>query len=178
MKYRMRNIFLLLSSAAFGFVPTESPACAPYFQPYYMQGKSPYPTVFRRKAAVRRLIAELRDLIPARPEIPDGVPMEAAVSQDFKAAVNQHLPRLSPEEKEKLVRINVFNTGKTLAEDDLEKVWIKFYKVDKARTREYGGSGIGLSIVKAIMESLGMKCGVENRENGVNFWFEVEKAKN
>lgn len=103
MKYRMRNIFLLLSSAAFGFVPTESPACAPYFQPYYMQGKSPYPTVFRRKAAVRRLIAELRDLIPARPEIPDGVPMEAAVSQDFKAAVNQHLPRLSPEEKEKLV---------------------------------------------------------------------------
>ena len=103
MKYRMRNIFLLLSSAAFGFVPMESPACAPYFQPYYMQGKSPYPTVFRRKAAVRRLIAELRDLIPARPEIPDGVPMEAAVSQDFKAAVNQHLPRLSPEEKEKLV---------------------------------------------------------------------------
>ncbi len=61
---------------------------------------------------------------------------------------------------------------------ELNKVWIKFYKVDKARTREYGGSGIGLSIVKAIMDSMNMKCGVENRQNGVNFWFEVEKDKN
>lgn len=82
------------------------------------------------------------------------------------------------EEKEDIVRINVFNTGRQIPEADLDKVWIKFYKVDKARTREYGGSGIGLSIVKAIMDSMNMKCGVENRQNGVNFWFEVEKDKN
>lgn len=82
------------------------------------------------------------------------------------------------EEKENLVRVNVFNTGNRIPEEDLEKVWIKFYKVDKARTREYGGSGIGLSIVRAIMDSMNMKCGVENKPNGVNFWFEVEKDKN
>ena len=52
------------------------------------------------------------------------------------------------------VRVSVFNTGKPIPEEDLEKIWQKFYKVDKARTREYGGSGSGLSIVKAIMESL------------------------
>ena len=47
------------------------------------------------------------------------------------------------------------------SEEELDKIWIKFYKVDKARTREYGGSGIGLSIVKAIMESMNQQCGVE-----------------
>jgi signal transduction histidine kinase len=46
--------------------------------------------------------------------------------------------------------------------------------VDKARTREYGGSGIGLSIVKAIMNSLNRECGVINRPIGVEFWFELD----
>ena len=76
---------------------------------------------------------------------------------------------------EKTVRVTVFNTGKAIPEEDLDQIWNKFYKVDKARTREYGGSGIGLSIVKAIMESFGQQCGVENYENGVKFWFELEK---
>ena len=53
-----------------------------------------------------------------------------------------------------VVRLSVFNTGARIPEEDLDKIWIKFYKVDKARTREYGGSGIGLSIVKAIMDSM------------------------
>ena len=55
-------------------------------------------------------------------------------------------------------------------EADLDQVWDKFYKVDKARTRSYGGSGIGLSIVKAIMNSHGGSCGVRNCEDGVEFW--------
>ena len=76
--------------------------------------------------------------------------------------------------KENCVRVSVFNTGKQIPEEDIENVWVKFYKVDKARTREYGGSGIGLSIVKAVMESLHQKCGVENREDGVEFWFELD----
>ena len=72
------------------------------------------------------------------------------------------------------IRVQVFNTGKPIPEEELDKVWIKFYKVDKARTREYGGSGIGLSIVKAIMNSLNQECGVYYKENGVAFWFEVD----
>ena len=77
-------------------------------------------------------------------------------------------------QKKDCVRISVFNTGKPIPEEDLDNIWIKFYKVDKARTREYGGSGIGLSIVKAIMESFHRECGVINHENGVEFWLELD----
>lgn len=77
-------------------------------------------------------------------------------------------------QQEDVVRVAVFNTGANIPEEDIDKVWIKFYKVDKARTREYGGSGIGLSIVKAIMTSLNRECGVMNRETGVEFWFELD----
>ncbi len=77
--------------------------------------------------------------------------------------------------RENHVRLSVFNTGKPIPEEELDKIWIKFYKVDKARTREYGGSGIGLSIVKAIMESMHQKFGVVNYDNGVEFWFELEE---
>lgn len=77
------------------------------------------------------------------------------------------------------VRVSVFNTGKKIPEEDLDKIWDKFYKVDKARTREYGGNGIGLSIVKAIMEAHNQQYGVKNYDNGVEFWFELdEKAEN
>ncbi|MCI5584263.1 MAG: HAMP domain-containing histidine kinase [Lachnospiraceae bacterium] len=75
-----------------------------------------------------------------------------------------------------VVRIQVFNTGKPIPEESLPRIWDKFYKVDKARTRAYGGSGVGLSIVKVIMDSMNRQYGVENRENGVLFWFELEKA--
>ena len=76
------------------------------------------------------------------------------------------------------VRVSVFNTGKKIPEEDIENIWDKFYKVDKARTREYGGSGIGLSIVKAIQESFHRECGVCNHENGVEFWFELDTNSN
>ena len=76
-------------------------------------------------------------------------------------------------------RVSVFNTGKPIPEEDIDKIWSKFYKVDKARTREYGGNGIGLSIVKAIMEAHNQAYGVKNYDNGVEFWFELdEKTEN
>jgi len=80
------------------------------------------------------------------------------------------------EEQEDTVKITVANTGDPIPEDSLDKVWIKFYKVDKARTREYGGSGIGLSIVKAIMDAHKQPFGVYNTAEGVAFWFCLKKA--
>lgn len=74
----------------------------------------------------------------------------------------------------KKVRVHVFNTGRPIPEKDIDKIWDKFYKVDKARTRQYGGSGVGLSIVQAIMNSHGQSCGAENKDNGVDFWFELD----
>ncbi len=76
-------------------------------------------------------------------------------------------------EKPDTTKISVFNTGKQIPKEDITQIWDKFYKVDKAHTREYGGNGIGLSIVKAIMESFHHEYGVKNYENGVEFWFEL-----
>jgi len=73
------------------------------------------------------------------------------------------------------VRVEVFNSGAHIPADSIDKIWDKFYKVDKARTREYGGSGVGLSIVKAIMEAHNNNYGVENVDGGVIFYFELSE---
>lgn len=74
------------------------------------------------------------------------------------------------------VRVGVFNSGSYIPKEDINNIWDKFYKVDKARTREYGGSGIGLSIVKAAMERLSGEYGVINRADGVEFYFVLKSA--
>lgn len=73
-----------------------------------------------------------------------------------------------------VARVSVFNTGTPIPSEDLPNLWTKFYKVDKAHTREYGGSGIGLSIVKAIIEAHHKEYGVVNYEDGVEFWFTLD----
>lgn len=75
------------------------------------------------------------------------------------------------------IRVFVFNSGRPIPEKSLEKIWTSFYKVDKARTRKYGGYGLGLSIVRAIQKQHGNSFGVENQQDGVTFWFDLDKAK-
>jgi two-component system, OmpR family, sensor histidine kinase VanS len=72
------------------------------------------------------------------------------------------------------IRVSLYNSGKHIPEESLLKIWQSFYKVDKARTRAYGGYGLGLSIVKAIQELHNNLYGVENLENGVSFWFDID----
>ena len=86
--------------------------------------------------------------------------------------------RIFEEEKENVIRINVSNTGKNIAEEDLPRIWVRFYKVDNSRNRTVSGSGIGLSLVRAIMNQHKNKYGVENIEDGVNFYFELNKSDN
>ncbi len=76
------------------------------------------------------------------------------------------------------VRISVFNTGNNISEENLDRIWGRFYKVDESRNRNDGGSGIGLSLVRAIMNNYNSKYGVENKENGVEFYFDVNLSKN
>lgn len=75
------------------------------------------------------------------------------------------------------VRVEVFNSGENIPEQALDNIWLSFYKVDKARTRAYGGTGLGLSIVKAIQKSHNNGYGVQNRPDGVIFWFECDLTK-
>ncbi|TCP31770.1 HAMP domain-containing protein [Scopulibacillus darangshiensis] len=79
------------------------------------------------------------------------------------------------EEKDEELFISVFNTGKPISSDHLMKIWDSFYKIDKARTREYGGTGLGLSIVKAIVQAHGGKYGAKNCNGSVEFWFSLPK---
>lgn len=76
--------------------------------------------------------------------------------------------------EENKVRIKVFNTGKNIKEEDITRIWNRFYKADESRNREDGGSGIGLSFVKAIMNNYGNYYGVINQEDGVEFYFELD----
>jgi signal transduction histidine kinase len=87
---------------------------------------------------------------------------------------NEKRIEITMKEEDGIVTTTVFNTGRPIPEEDIGRVFEKFYKVDKARTRAYGGSGIGLSIVQAIMDGHQQRCGVKNYENGVAFWFTLE----
>ena len=71
------------------------------------------------------------------------------------------------------VKIKVFNTGKNIEEEYINKIWNRFYKIDESRNRNDGGTGIGLSFVKAIMNNYENNYGVINKENGVEFYFEL-----
>lgn len=77
------------------------------------------------------------------------------------------------EDKNK-VRIKVFNTFDGFTEENMHRIWNRFYKVDESRNRDNGGNGIGLSLVKAIMNNYGNNYGVKNVAGGVEFYFELD----
>ena len=72
------------------------------------------------------------------------------------------------------VRIKVFNTGDKIKEEDMARIWNRFFKADESRNRDDGGTGIGLSFVKAIMNNYKNEYGVMNKENGVEFYFDLD----
>ncbi len=77
------------------------------------------------------------------------------------------------EEKEDKIRLYVYNTGDKIPEDYINKIWGRFYKVDSSRNRSEGGTGIGLALVKAIMNNYNNEYGVKNYEDGVEFYCDI-----
>lgn len=109
----------------------------------------------------------------------DEFKIEEAFTNYLNNAINhlegdKHI-RIDIHEEDNNWRLSVYNDGTPIPEDSIPKLWDKFYKVDKSRSRQYGGSGIGLSIVKAIIDSHGGSCGVINHEQGVEFWFTIKQ---
>ena len=76
------------------------------------------------------------------------------------------------------VSFSVFNSGSHIPDDSLHRIWESFYKVDKARTRKYGGSGLGLTIVSSIVNLHGGSYSAENTADGVLFRFTLPKNGN
>ncbi|ATW23868.1 two-component system histidine kinase PnpS [Candidatus Formimonas warabiya] len=80
------------------------------------------------------------------------------------------------EEEENFVRICVQDTGMGIPSEDLPRIFERFYRVDKARSRQMGGFGLGLSIVKHMVENMGGSIRVESTLNeGSTFWFTLPK---
>ena len=87
---------------------------------------------------------------------------------------NENKIEIKVEEINNKIRISIFNTGENIPEEDINKIWQRFYKLDSSRNREDGGTGIGLALVRAIMNIYKNEYGVENKENGVEFYFELD----
>lgn len=111
-------------------------------------------------------------------EIPDGLPLITANRDQIKQVLINLLDnafkytpgggsvKLTVMEEETrehdAIRVLVADTGEGIPEEDLDRIFERFYRVDKARSREKGGTGLGLSIVKHIVESHGGKVEVQS----------------
>ena len=111
----------------------------------------------------------------------DKMSIEQVITNYITNAINhcsgQNVIRIDIDKMDKTVRVHVWNSGENIPESQIGNIWDKFFKVDKARTREYGGNGVGLSIVKSILDMHGTGCGVKNTEDGVDFWFDLDCDK-
>jgi len=72
-------------------------------------------------------------------------------------------------------KIEIYNTTDEIPDEEINSIWDKFHKLDRARSRDKGGHGLGLSIVKAIHEQHHHEFGVRNDEEGITFWFNINR---
>lgn len=70
--------------------------------------------------------------------------------------------------------VKVFNTGKGIPVDEMDKIWESFYRVDRTKKTEPGDTGLGLYIVKKVLLMHKSGFGVRNVSGGVEFWFDIE----
>ena len=69
--------------------------------------------------------------------------------------------------------VSVVNSGEAIPPDDLARVFERFYRVEKSRDQAHGGAGIGLAIVKQLVEASGGRVGAESAEGRTRFWFSL-----
>ncbi|NBI28955.1 sensor histidine kinase [Chengkuizengella marina] len=90
--------------------------------------------------------------------------------------------RYTPDDKEIHIQVkkvkdqilfSIENQGASLPDDEIDKIWDRFYRVESSRNKETGGTGLGLSIVKNILELHHAQYGVQNTEKGVCFYFSL-----
>ena len=81
--------------------------------------------------------------------------------------------RLCAERRSEGVLVSVTNTGSDIPAADLPHVFERFYRVEKSRAAAHGGAGIGLAIVRQLVESFGGLVGVESGNGSTRFWFSL-----
>ena len=136
----------------------------------------------RNSALLEEKQVHIENLIPA--EITgngDTVILESIVNNYISNAIShidgERIIRISATETPGgKYRVSVFNTGKHIAQKDIDKIWTSFYRADKSLSRSQGRFGLGLAIVASIQRLHNEEYGVENSDGGVTFWFDVKKA--
>lgn len=93
----------------------------------------------------------------------------------------QHTPAVGTisitfQESDQTVEFSVENEGTPIGEADLSKIWLPFYRTEKSRNKEFGGTGLGLTITSKILDLHQSHYGVENTANGVRFYFWLQKS--
>ncbi|MED0952020.1 HAMP domain-containing sensor histidine kinase [Bacillus mobilis] len=105
--------------------------------------------------------------------------LEQVITNLFTNAIRytsaKQLIVIDVKEEENDVYIGFENKGSHIAEENIDKIWDQFYRVDKSRKRVCGGTGLGLAIVKNILELHAAEYGVMNTEDGVLFYFRLNK---
>ena len=99
------------------------------------------------------------------------------ISNACSHARNEKELIVSVSETTEKYRVSVYNSGSSIDDKDKDNIFNSFYRADKAHSRKEGRFGLGLSIVKSIMDMHKCECGFINKENGVEFWFQIEKVK-
>jgi signal transduction histidine kinase len=116
--------------------------------------------------------------------LPDRLPAQGDPDQLAQVLANllQNASRYSPdgglvtiaaESRRSDVLVSVTNTGDGIPQQDLPHVFERFYRVEKSRDRARGGAGIGLAIVKQLVEATGGRVGAESHAGVTRFWFSL-----
>jgi signal transduction histidine kinase len=121
-----------------------------------------------------RLETGLPPSLPARAD-PDRVAQVLAnlLSNAIRYTARGGLVTVRAERRPADVLVSVTNTGDGIPADDLYRVFERFYRVEKSRDRARGGAGIGLAIVKQLVESGGGRVGAESADGQTRFWFSI-----
>jgi signal transduction histidine kinase len=121
-----------------------------------------------------RLETDLPASLPARAD-PDRVAQVLAnlLSNAVRYTARGGAVAVRAERRPADILVSVTNSGEGIPADDLDRVFERFYRVEKSRDRGRGGAGIGLAIVKQLVESAGGRVGAESAEGLTRFWFSI-----
>lgn len=121
-----------------------------------------------------RLIAEIPTTLPARAD-PDGLAQVLAnlLSNAVRYTPTGGTVTVRAERRPDDLLVTVANTGDGIPPGDLDRVFERFYRVEKSRDRARGGAGIGLAVVKQMVEANGGRVGADSRDGSTRFWFSL-----